>query len=239
MNELEIRLTGGRMTEGVVRIGETVRRPMGAHSQFVHQLLKHLEVGNFEAAPKFLGVDEQEREILSFIAGDVPSDLAHFSDDVLFEAGTLLRRFHDATAHSSLRGDAEVVVHEDFTPCNTVFVNGKPKAIIDFDSAKPGSRRWDLAYSIWFWLDLGSEEIGAAKQAERIRVFCSGYGYEPDAELIADVISWQKRETKVHTEEAIKNGLDPEQHPPVIWTRDRLRWTEENRDALLIPTGEQ
>jgi aminoglycoside phosphotransferase (APT) family kinase protein len=79
-------------------------------------------------------------------------------DDPQVEAGKLLRRFHDATAHSSLRGDAEVVVHEDFTQCNTVFVDGKPKAMIDFDNAKPGARRWDLAHAILLWLHLGNEE---------------------------------------------------------------------------------
>ncbi|MFF1916255.1 hypothetical protein ACFVYE_32640 [Streptomyces sp. NPDC058239] len=40
--ELEIPLTGGRITKGVVRVGDTVRRPVGPHSPFVHRLLRHL-----------------------------------------------------------------------------------------------------------------------------------------------------------------------------------------------------
>lgn len=41
--EREIPLSGGRITEGVVRVGDTVRRPVGAHSAFVHRLLRHFE----------------------------------------------------------------------------------------------------------------------------------------------------------------------------------------------------
>jgi hypothetical protein len=39
----EVPLLGGRITPGVVRVGDTVRRPVGPHSTFVHALLHHLE----------------------------------------------------------------------------------------------------------------------------------------------------------------------------------------------------
>jgi len=41
----------------VVRIGDTVRRPVGPHSPLVHALLAHLESVGFEGAPRFLGID--------------------------------------------------------------------------------------------------------------------------------------------------------------------------------------
>lgn len=229
----EIPLHGGRMTEGVARIGNTVRRLMGPHSGFVHQLLRKLEGVGFTACPRFLGIDDKNREFLSFIAGNVPFDLDVFPDEILSAAGTLLRQFHDATIRTGLQGSEEVVVHEDFTPCNTVFVDGLPSAIIDFDSAKPGSRRCDLAYSLWLWLDLGNEEVTPDKQAERIKIFCNGYGFKPDAALISDIIAWQRREVEGQVQDAIKHNLDPENHPPVQWTKACLKWTEQNQPVLL------
>ena len=69
--QAEIPLAGGDVTEGVVRVGDTVRRPVGLHSPLVHALLAHLESVGFAGAPRFLGVDEAGREVLSYIDGEV------------------------------------------------------------------------------------------------------------------------------------------------------------------------
>ena len=76
----EIPLAGGRVTTGVVRVGETVRRPVGPHSPFVHELLRFLESIGFPHSPRFLGLDDRHREILGFVEGWVPPDLGTFSD---------------------------------------------------------------------------------------------------------------------------------------------------------------
>jgi hypothetical protein len=68
-------LSGGRVTAGVVRVGETVRRPRGENWRLVRALLTHLREGGFEGAPRYLGSDEQGREIFSFLPGEVPPDL--------------------------------------------------------------------------------------------------------------------------------------------------------------------
>ena len=120
-----IPLEGGRTTAGVVRIGDTVRRPTNSNSPFVHELLKHLEHAGFDAAPRFLGLDEEGREILSFHEGRVPPELQPDHDDnVLRAAATLIRRYHDAVASSPLAGDAEVVCHNDLSPVNCVSDDG-------------------------------------------------------------------------------------------------------------------
>jgi hypothetical protein len=59
--QAEIPLSGGDVTEGVVRVGDTVRRPVGPHSQLVHALLAYLESAGFEGAPRFLGIDGVNR----------------------------------------------------------------------------------------------------------------------------------------------------------------------------------
>ena len=70
-DEAEMPLAGGDVTEGVVRVGNTVRRPVRPHSPLVHALLAHLESAGFEGAPRFLGIDGSGREVLSYIDGEV------------------------------------------------------------------------------------------------------------------------------------------------------------------------
>jgi len=69
--EPEIPLTDGH-TPGVVRVGDTVRRPLNANSERIHRLLVHFENCGFDGAPRFLGIDARGREILSFIDGFAP-----------------------------------------------------------------------------------------------------------------------------------------------------------------------
>ncbi|MDQ6946308.1 MAG: phosphotransferase [Actinomycetota bacterium] len=96
-------LTGGNANAGRVRrVGDTVRRPVGAHSHAVHTLLRHLATVGFSGAPRFLGMAPDGLEILSFVAGLTygglgrPSWLA--APESLRRVAQLTRRLHDATA---------------------------------------------------------------------------------------------------------------------------------------------
>lgn len=91
-------LLGGRSTAGVIRIGDTVRRPMMRDATFGHACLLHLAGVGFQYVPRFHGIDDEGREVLSFIPGTVPVDLGMYGDGQLAAAANLLRRFHDATA---------------------------------------------------------------------------------------------------------------------------------------------
>ncbi len=71
----EVPLRGGRVTAGVVRVGDTVRRPINDNSPLVRELFTILEQRGFGAAPRYSGSDEQGREVFSFVAGDVPAEL--------------------------------------------------------------------------------------------------------------------------------------------------------------------
>ena len=51
MSTEETPLTGGRITVGVVRVGDTVRRPITRDRTHVHDLLLHLEERGFDAVP--------------------------------------------------------------------------------------------------------------------------------------------------------------------------------------------
>ena len=76
MNEEETIDGGMDPDASVVRIGDTVRRPRGGSSDAVRALLLHLATVGFEGAPQYLGVDEQGRDVLTFIDGDVSSGRA-------------------------------------------------------------------------------------------------------------------------------------------------------------------
>jgi hypothetical protein len=184
MAQEEIPLTGGRVTTGVVRIGNTVRRPLGAHSPFVHGLLRHLESHGLEGVPRLLGIDAKGREILSFLRGDVPSELGNFSELQLAAAARLLRKLHDAAADCEARGDQQTICHGDPGPCNSVFLDGMPVGMIDFDAACPGPRRKDVGYAAWLWLSIGDERFSPELQGQRLAVFFEAYGlFEPDQAL--------------------------------------------------------
>ncbi len=218
----EVALTGGRTTPGVVRVGDTVRRRQRARSAFVHQLLDSLAASGFEGAPRFLGIDNRQREILSFLPGEVPSDLGAFTDAQLDAAARLLRALHNATQDSTLRGSSEVVCHGDASPCNAVFRDGLPYAWIDFDAAGPGSRLEDLGYAAWLWLDIGADEWTAEVQSRRLARFFATYGAASSIDPVQAVLEAQVRLCQ-------RDG----QHQ--AWAKRCRTWTERNRRALATP----
>ncbi len=191
----ETLLTGGRTTKGVVRIGETVRRPPMINSAFIHHLLRHLAAVGFDGVPRSLGCDGEGRDVLGWIDGEVPAELsATHSDAVLVSAARLIRRYHDATAPllgapAAVAAGLEVVCHNDLSPCNFVFRAGLPVAVIDFDATSPGTRAHDLGYAAWLWLDLGCTDKAAPEQRRRLDVFLNAYGSVPTrAEVVLAIL---------------------------------------------------
>jgi hypothetical protein len=87
-------LTGDGVSQGIVRIGDTARRPLRPFSLTVQAYLAHLRDAGFAGAPLPLGVDEQGREVLSFVPGDVPRNplpAETACDDVLVALARLIR----------------------------------------------------------------------------------------------------------------------------------------------------
>lgn len=185
-------LRGGMNT--VVRAGDTVRRPTGPWTATIHRLLDHLAAAGFDGAPRAHGVDAEGREILDFVPGEV----AHYplpdfarTDATLRAVAGLLRRYHDATVgfvapadavwQLPAREPAEVICHGDAATYNCVFRDGLPVAFIDVDTAHPGPRLWDAAYTAYRFVPLhapGAAEGSAppVEQARRLAVFADAYG---------------------------------------------------------------
>lgn len=206
----EVILGGGRLTAGVVKIGETVRRPK---SPFTRTLLLHLAEAGFDGAPKYLGRDELDRDILTFLRGDVPAKWGALTDDQVAAAGALLRRFHEASRALAQRlGDGPVICHNDPGPNNTVFHHGRPIAFIDWDFAAVGDPLEDVAYMAWSWCISSKPARGdATSQAHQVRVLADAYGLSTDQrnELMDAVQERLVRNERFWTERA-SNG------PPVI-----------------------
>ncbi|MFD7653076.1 aminoglycoside phosphotransferase family protein [Actinosynnema sp. NPDC059797] len=178
-------LTGGGLNE-VVRIGATVRRPTGPWTPNVHRLLEHLAPLGLSPVP--LGIDERGREVLSYLEGEVahpPLPEAVRSDRVLVEVARLARRLHDASAGlAHLREGwrfpaiepVEVICHNDLAPYNVVFRGGSPVGVIDFDTARPGPRWWDVAYAAYCLVPFSPEFGTPDEQRRRAALFCEAYG---------------------------------------------------------------
>ncbi len=217
------------LADGVVRVGETVRRPLGAHGPAVHGLLRYLEDVGFDGAPRFLGVDEQGREVLSYVEGDVPRGALPgyaAADDALAGVARLLRRYHDAVQGydppAGARWDAEpadldvepeLIGHCDITPENVVFRDGTPVALIDFDLARPTTRLYDVVTAVRHWAPLADPAdrdrlLYHVDPGPRVRLFCDAYGLARDERRWLLPAAWARfeRSYRVMRERAERRG---------------------------------
>lgn len=155
--EVEVALPKGDVTEGVVRVGATVRRPRQAQSPFVEAYLRHLEAAGFDGAPRFLGVDERGRDVLDYIDGDVPGappEAWACTDEVVAGIGRLVRRMHDAAAGWAPPPELDWFGRHTAIelPADLVDLVGVPELVAHCDvtrrtsSSGPGSRsRWSTS----------------------------------------------------------------------------------------------
>jgi hypothetical protein len=248
-------LAGGIMT-AVVRVGHTVRRQAGPWTPAVHGLLRHLRAHGFRQAPEPLGIDPQGREILTLLPGRVatyPLPAFVWSDDTLVAVARLLAAYHHATvgfvppagavwqwpAHQP----AEVLCHNDVAPYNLLFQDGRPCGVIDFDTASPGPRVWDLAYAAYRFVPLtdpanpDAPYPGLDQQVRRLARMCQAY--DTPSIRPADVVDaaiTRLGELVAFIVDAAAAG-DPAQQlvqdrgDTVIYQRD-IAYLQHSRDAL-------
>jgi Ser/Thr protein kinase RdoA (MazF antagonist) len=206
---VEIQLHGGTANRGlVVRQGDTVRRPLRPTSAATHALLRHLEDVGFDGSPRLLGIDSQDREVLTYIPGEAvtpPYPEWSLSDEVLRGVAQLLRRYHEAAAGFDAAArqwtwvppaafDGDLACHNDLNLDNVIFRNGQPVALIDFDLASRGSVAWDVAGAIRLWAplrpDIYISDSRRGQSLARLRTFVEAYG-APD--LDAEHLVWAVR----------------------------------------------
>jgi len=254
------------VSEGELLIGDTVRRPLRPFSLTVQAYLAHLRDAGFVGAPLPLGVDEQGREVLSFVPGDVPRNplpAETAGDEVLVALARLIRALHEASAGwapppgavwggtpanaERITEQAELVSHRDYTPGNVVFRDGLPVALIDFDLAKPTTRLYDIANALWCWAPLRDPRDRAPAFADadiphRVAVFADAYGMtaRQRAELAPFAVDMARR---YHEDSRVSAELDPVFRK--LWedgAKDRLpraeAWLREAAPAIAARLGQ-
>lgn len=238
----------------IVRVGDTVRRPVQPWTATVHALLRHLQAAGFPYSPRPLGFDEQGREILTFIEGESgPQGWAKVANDQGLSAfARLLRDYHDATegfsppdqavwsCGASALGEGQVVCHGDFGPWNVVWQGDHPVGIIDWDFARPAPGLQDVAYALQYvapfrddaeclrWLSFTQ----VPDRHRRLERFCSAYGLTSTLGIVDAVIDRQRQNIDL-----VRRLASAGREPQTTWVREglledldrRLAWSLSNR----------
>lgn len=195
----EVPLTGGVANAGrVTRIGQHVLRPSNSHSRLIHRFLSSLRDAGFDGAPMPVGIDDDGRERLVFIEGDVavpPFPVWAQLDAALASVAALMRRFHQASRSFDPAGSTwspemadpaggSLVCHNDVCLENVVFRDGVAVGLVDFDFAAPGRPVYDLAQFARMCVPI-DDDVNAARNGwepagrpARLRLVADVYGLD-------------------------------------------------------------
>jgi hypothetical protein len=200
----------------------------------VHALLRHLEAAGFEGAPRVLGIDARNREVLTYLPGVVtrrPLPECITAESTLVSLAELLFRYHDAVVGFDppswarwdgeltrfVDGPPEIICHCDVNLENVIFRPGpdgpQPYAFIDFDLARPGTRLVDIIQTLRYWAPIAdpADRDPALRDADavgRIAIFCEAYGlsYTERARLVPVASRWLRRSRATIAQRARARG---------------------------------
>lgn len=194
------RLVGG-FDCGSELVDGTVRRLSRPWTASVHLLLAHLAAAGFKEAPVPLGVDDQGREVLSFLPGEtvgssLPWPKSTHSEEALAQVADWLRHYHEAASDFVPPEDAtwregrtwrpgSIVAHNDAAPYNAVWNASGLVGFVDWDMAGPMTKEADVAWMLFSWVPLHARSVVAAEgftgfssRRERVRSFLTFYQWE-------------------------------------------------------------
>src|SRR5919112_918267 len=154
MKRDEEALTGGNASGGVVRIGNTVRKPWLDTTERTVGYMHALRDRGIDV-PKTHGRDEQGRLVLDYVPGELAMDRSPLDPVHLHAVGALVRAIHDSSVGLPVPDDWQVLLptdrpdllcHNDLATWNLI-IDGERLVFIDWDGAGPSTRLWDLAYA--------------------------------------------------------------------------------------------
>ncbi|HEU0239643.1 MAG TPA: phosphotransferase [Micromonosporaceae bacterium] len=193
----------GGNTDGAVRIRDVVHKRAAPWTATVHALLRHLEQADVDGVPRALGFDEQGRQMLTYLPGEVIGDREHwpawvYADSTLVQVGHWMRRIHDVTAGFVPPTDERwftgrtmqpgwIVGHQDAAPYNAVMDGERLVGFFDWDTASPSPADDDLAFSALLWVPLTAPDVGdessphdARDRSRRLHLLLDAYRYDGD-----------------------------------------------------------
>jgi len=168
---------------GAVLIGDTVRRPTGPWTPAVHALLAHLEP-RLPHIPKVRGLDEQGREVLTYLPGRVVDiNRERLNERQIAAVVGWTRAFHAAVGDFSHPGpwryfplpSPTIIGHNDIAPYNVCFAGDEVAGVFDWDLAGPTTPLFELAFIAWNCVPLWTS-IGPSAAASRLTVIAATYG---------------------------------------------------------------
>ena len=189
----------------MVRIGDTVRKPWTAATGSVVAFVTALRDQGIDA-PAPLGRDAQGRQIIEFVPGTLAIEAAPLTHAELRRVGRMIRDIHDAGARYHAPADAvwstaipapgaELVCHNDLAPWNLVI--GERWVFIDWDTAAPSTRLWDLAYAAQAFT-LSHVEREPSLSAADLAALVTGYGADAEMRAALPLALLQRTEAMRH-----------------------------------------
>lgn len=196
-------LLGPGPSGGVVRHGDTVRRPPGRTPAGMIAVLRYLEEAGFDGAPRYRGKDKYGRHVFDYFEGEValsPSPAWVTEDGLLASVARLLRRYHNVVGTTDWHGrrldwgyppppsyQGSVPCHLDVSPANVVCRCGTATALIDFEQIALARPVWDLARTVRYWVPmLAPEDLSGpwraveGRHVERLALFLDAYELDRD-----------------------------------------------------------
>ncbi|MFZ1522915.1 MAG: aminoglycoside phosphotransferase family protein [Candidatus Saccharimonadales bacterium] len=241
----------------IIQNDDAVHRPTHYWAPAVHGLLEYLNSVDFKSVPQVLGVDEQGREILSYIEGESgPAGWSKITtDEGLAKFAKYLRKYHDAVrnykppagskwayGHDRLE-PGEIICHGDFGPWNIVWDGNDPVGIIDWDMARPAKPEFDILYALEFATPFRNDKAAiewhhfteVPDRKHRIAVFLKAYGTDSIPNItkrVANVV----RKVNAGARTIASQGIEPQ----ATWLKDGTldgfenlaKWIENNKQLF-------
>jgi hypothetical protein len=154
------------------------------HRPAVDALLRHLADAGFDGALKGDSLGKQR---------PWPDQVHH--DDTLWQVAQWMREYHAAVADFTPPDGAVwrkggrwepglIIGHNDVTPCNAAFADGRLTGFSGWDFAGPVTRDADLAFAAFAWVPLSARHVAEADgftafadRPRRLRLFLDAYGW--------------------------------------------------------------